>query len=161
MINSRSIDELHPIVAAKCREFLGACAAEGLDVIITSTYRDRDSQAALYAQGRTTPGRRVTNAKPGQSWHNWRCAFDFVPVVSGKAAWTDLEAFKRCGEIAESCGLEWAGRWKSFTELAHCQFTGGLTIADFQAGKKIKEADRKSTRLNSSHIQKSRMPSSA
>lgn len=137
MINSRKLDDLHPHVAKLCQAFLDACAVEGIDVLITSTYRDAESQDALYAQGRTAPGAKVTNAKAGQSWHNWRCAFDFVPLVNGKAQWNDAATFTRCGEIAESVGLEWAGRWKSFKELAHCQFTGGLTLADFQAGKTL------------------------
>ena len=85
MKNSRNIDDLHPIVAKMCRDFVAKCDEEGIDVLITSTYRDLESQAAIYAQGRTTPGKKVTNAKPGQSWHNWRVAFDFVPVVNGKA----------------------------------------------------------------------------
>lgn len=137
MINSRNINDLHPKVAAMCSEFLNRCKAKGIDVIITSTYRDHTSQAALYAQGRTTPGRKVTNAKPGQSFHNWKVAFDFCPIVNGKAAWNDTALFTRCGEIAEGVGLEWAGRWVRFKELAHCQYTGGLKLADFQAGKTI------------------------
>lgn len=137
MINSRDIDDLHPKVADLCRKFIKKCKDQGIDVLITSTYRDAASQNALYAQGRTTPGKRVTNAKAGQSWHNWRCAFDFVPIVNGKAQWNDVKTFTKCGEIAESLGLEWAGRWKSFKELAHCQYTGGLTLADFQAGKTL------------------------
>ena len=137
MINSRNIDDLHPNVSALCRRFVEECDKAGIDVIITSTYRDHESQQALYNQGRTTPGKKVTNAKPGQSFHNWRVAFDFVPVVNGKAQWNDTATFTRCGEIAESLGFEWAGRWKSFKEMAHCQFTGGLTLADFQAGKTL------------------------
>lgn len=137
MINSRKIEDLHPKVAAMCRAFISKCAEAGIDVLITSTYRDHESQAALYAKGRTKPGPKVTNAKPGQSWHNWRVAFDFVPIEHGKAQWDDLEAFRKCGEIWESLGGEWAGRWKSFREMAHCQFTGGLTLADFQAGKRL------------------------
>lgn len=137
MINSREIADLHPRVAVLCRTFVAHCKAAGIDVLITSTYRDAESQAALYAQGRTTPGAKVTNAKPGQSWHNWRVAFDFVPLVNGKAQWNDVRSFTRCGEIAESLGLEWAGRWQSFKELAHCQYTGGLTLADFQAGRTL------------------------
>jgi len=43
--------------------------------------------------------------------------------------------FTKCGEIAEAVGLEWAGRWKTFKELAHCQYTNGLTLQDFQQGK--------------------------
>ena len=137
MINSRKIEDLHPRVAELCRQFMAKCAKQGIDVLITSTYRDNESQAALYAQGRTKPGPKVTGAKPGQSYHNHRVAFDFVPIVNGKAAWNDTKLFVRCGEIAESCGLEWAGRWKSFKEMAHCQFTGGLSLADFQQGRTL------------------------
>lgn len=137
MINSRDIADLHPIVKALAEKFISECKKQGIDVLITSTYRDNESQNALYAQGRTTSGAKVTNAKGGQSWHNWRCAFDFVPLVNGKAQWNDLELFNKCGVIAEQCGLEWAGRWKSFKELAHCQYTNGLSIADFQAGRTL------------------------
>lgn len=135
MINSRKIEDLHPHVAKLCKEFVAKCDEAGIDVLITSTYRDHASQAAIYAQGRTAPGKKVTNAKPGQSWHNWRVAFDFVPIVNGKAQWNDLKTFEKCGLIAESLGLEWAGRWTRFREMAHCQYTGGLTLKDFQAGK--------------------------
>lgn len=137
MINSRSLSDLNPKVAAMCSEFINRCKAEGIDVIITSTYRDAASQNELYAQGRTKPGRKVTNAKAGQSFHNWRVAFDFCPIVNGKCQWNDAALFIRCGEIAESVGLEWAGRWKRFNEMAHCQYTGGLSLADFQAGKTL------------------------
>ena len=137
MINSRNQKDLHPYVAALCREFIVACAQQGIDIIITSTYRDNESQAALYAIGRTKPGARVTNARPGQSFHNYRVAFDFCPIVNGKAAWNNTADFITCGHIAEGLGLEWAGRWKKFKELAHCQYTGGLTLKDFQAGKHL------------------------
>ena len=135
MINSRKIEDLQLIVAAKCRAFISACAANGIDVIITSTYRDAESQNALYAQGRTAPGNKVTNVRGGDSLHNWRVAFDFVPVVNGKAIWGDDKLWTRCGEIAESVGLEWGGRWTKFIDKPHCQYTGGLTIAQFKAGK--------------------------
>lgn len=153
MINSRKITDLHPKVAVMAAEFVQQCAAVGIDVIITSTYRDHEAQAALYAQGRTAPGKKVTNARPGQSWHNWKLAFDFVPLRYGKPVWgtsgngidenpadddkDDLELWMRCAMIAESIGLEWAGRWKSFKEMAHCQYTGGLTLEDLQNGKMI------------------------
>ena len=121
-----------------CSEFINQCKAKGIDVIITSTYRDSDSQTALYNQGRTTPGKIVTNAKAGQSFHNWKVAFDFCPIVNGKAAWDSKELFVACGNIAEGVGLEWAGRWAGkFKEMAHCQYTGGLTLADFQKGKTL------------------------
>lgn len=137
MINSRSLDDLLPIVKVKALAFVAACKKAGIDVLIYSTYRDMESQAAIYAQGRTKPGKIVTNARPGTSYHNWRCAFDFVPVVNGQPQWNASGTYTKCGIIAESVGLEWAGRWVSFKELAHCQYTGGLKIADLQAGRKI------------------------
>ena len=138
MINSRDLKDLVEPAQTRARAFIAACKKQGIYVLITSTYRDYESQNALYAQGRTKAGRRVTNAKGGQSWHNFKCAFDFVPMVNGKAQWNDLRTFRKCGEIAESVGLEWAGRWKSFPEMAHCQYTGGKTLAQLRAGATIK-----------------------
>lgn len=135
MISSRSVSDLHPKVQLLCNKFITACAIEHIEVLITSTYRDAASQNALYAQGRTTPGHIVTNAKAGKSFHNWRVAFDFVPIVNGKAQWNDLELFNKCGKIAKECGLEWAGDWVKFRELAHCQQSFGLSLLDFQQGK--------------------------
>lgn len=137
MINSRKLEDLHPKVAKLCDKFIRKCKSQNIDILITSTYRDHASQNALYAQGRTAPGKKVTNAKAGQSFHNWKCAFDFVPIVNGKPNWNDTALYTKCGEIAESVGLEWAGRWKTFKELAHCQYTGGLTLKDFQQGKTL------------------------
>jgi peptidoglycan L-alanyl-D-glutamate endopeptidase CwlK len=137
MKNSRDIKDLLPVVAFKATAFVAACRAAGIDVLITSTLRDGESQDALYAQGRTTPGQRVTNARAGQSMHNYACAFDFVPIVHGKAMWDDTKTFARCGAIAESLGLEWGGRWTSRPDMPHCQYTGGLTLADLQSGKKV------------------------
>jgi peptidoglycan LD-endopeptidase CwlK len=135
MINSRDIDELIPRTAEKCRDFIAACRDAGIDVIITSTYRDADSQNALYAQGRTKPGRRVTNVAGGDSFHNWRVAFDFVPIENGKAVWDDDDLWARCGYIAEQVGLEWGGAWDGFVDKPHCQDTGGYKIADFKLGQ--------------------------
>ncbi len=153
MINSRRIEDLHPQVAVMAFNFLGGCKQAGIDIIITSTYRDIESQNALYAQGRTTAGKIVTNARGGYSWHNYRLAFDFVPLRYGKPVWgtsgnglddnpaddekDDLELWQRVAAIGKECGLEWAGDWKSFKEFAHLQYTGGLTLADLRAGKQL------------------------
>lgn len=124
MISSRDVNDLLPEVAVLCWSFIEACKKEGIDVIITSTYRDFASQSALYAQGRTSPGHIVTNAKAGESFHNYRVAFDFAPVVNGKVPWNDSDLFTCCGVIGENVGLEWAGRWKHMRELAHLQLKG-------------------------------------
>ena len=135
MITSRSINDLLPQVQTMCIHFIEKCHTEGIEVIITSTFRDFEAQNALYAQGRTSSGKRVTNAKGGDSFHNHRVAFDFVPVVNGKAVWNDEKLFEHCGVIAESYGLEWGGRFKSIHDLPHCQWRNGLSLADFKSGK--------------------------
>jgi peptidoglycan L-alanyl-D-glutamate endopeptidase CwlK len=137
MINSRSIDDLHPKVKELAEKFIASCKGHGWDILIYSTYRDAEAQNKIYAQGRTEPGKIVTNAKGGQSFHNYRVAFDWVPMLGGKPLWSDDAAYLKCAELGEALGLEWAGRWKSFKETAHLQYTGGLTLADFQAGKNI------------------------
>ena len=137
MINSRSLDDLAPPAKQRALAFVEAAKAKGIDLLVTSTYRDSESQDALYAQGRSTPGNIVTRAKAGQSWHNWRCALDVVPLVNGKAIWDDQAIWKQVGEIGKSCGLEWAGDWKTFKEFPHFQYTGGLTLAQLQQGAKI------------------------
>lgn len=140
MINSRNLSDLLPVCKEKAEKFLSLAKAAGIDLLVTSTYRDHESQAALFAQGRTKPGLIVTNARPGQSWHNWRCAFDVVPIRNGKPVWgttgPDGDLWRKVGELGESAGLEWAGRWKGkLREFAHFQYTGGLTLADLQSGK--------------------------
>lgn len=144
MINSRDINDLHPKVKDMAIKFINACKKAGIDIIVTSTYRDGESQNELYAQGRTKPGRRVTNAKAGQSWHNYRLAFDVVPLRNGKPVWNttgnvDGKLWARIGALGKLAGLQWAGDWTgSLKEMAHFQYTGGLTLADLQAGKQLK-----------------------
>lgn len=138
MINSRKLEDLLPPVRARVERMIADCKAEGIDLLVTSTYRDNASQDALYAQGRTTPGRIVTNARSGQSFHNYRCAVDVVPIRNGKAIWNAKDPiWQRIGAIGKAAGLEWAGDWKRFRELAHFQYTGGLTLAQLQLGAKI------------------------
>jgi len=139
MINSRSLDDLLPAAKRRVEAFIAACKTQGIDLLVTSTYRDAEAQNSLYAQGRTVKGKIVTNAQYGDSWHNWRCAVDVVPLRFGKPVWTTSGAnaalWAKIGLIGESCGLEWAGRWTTFKEMAHFQYTNGLTLVDFKAGK--------------------------
>jgi peptidoglycan L-alanyl-D-glutamate endopeptidase CwlK len=80
-------------------------------------------QAVLYAQGRTAPGRIVTNAKPGESAHNWGCAIDVVPLVNGKPVWDfhpDIDPWKTVGRLGQEAGFTWLGAPGSkFVEACH------------------------------------------
>ena len=138
MINSRNLDDLLPNVKTRVENFIKACQVAGIDILVTSTYRDNASQDALYAQGRTTEGKIVTNARGGDSFHNHRCAVDIVPLVNGKPDWDGSHpVWATIGSLGEQAGLDWAGKWVHFKELAHFQYTGGLTIAQLKDGAQI------------------------
>lgn len=142
---SRSIDDLHPSVRERALAWKHACGEAGIEVLIYCTYRSAGEQDDLFKIGRTVKGegvtakrpmgRTVTNARGGQSFHQYRCAWDCVPMSSGKAQWNDAATYKRMAAIATKYGIEWAGNWVSFKEQAHFQFTNGLTLAELQQGK--------------------------
>lgn len=139
---SRRIEDLVPAVQQRAQALVKAAKDAGIDLLVTSTYRSNEEQAALYAQGRMKPGAIVTNARPGDSYHNWRCAFDVVPLRNGKPVWgtsgPDGDLWRKIGEMGEAVELEWAGRWTGkLREMAHFQYTGGLTLAQLKAGKEI------------------------
>ena len=140
---SRNIDDLQPVVRLKAVKFIDECKKAGIDVIIISTYRNYVDQEKLYAIGRIIPGKKVTNAMPGYSYHNFRVAFDFLPLVNGKADWNNIELFKQCGDIGKKLGLEYAGDWKRFREYGLLQFTGGLSLANFRAGRTLGDLQTK------------------
>jgi peptidoglycan L-alanyl-D-glutamate endopeptidase CwlK len=135
MINSRSLADLLPRTEKKAVLFQKRCAETGHEIIFTSTFRDKESQDALYAQGRTLAGKKVTNAKGGDSLHQYRVAFDFVPVVNGKAMWDDAAAWAICGAMAKEVGLEWGGYWSAFPDRPHCQDLAGYSLAQYQRGE--------------------------
>lgn len=138
MINSRNLSDLLPVVEKMAIRFHKRCLIAGYEILTTSTYRDAESQAKLYAQGRTEPGKIVTYANSGQSYHNYKVAFDIVPIRNGKCVWgtsgKDLETWQAIGTIGKACGLEWAGDWKRFREFPHFQYTNGLSIDALKIG---------------------------
>lgn len=136
MIASRSLDDLDPRVARMARRLIADAGKAGIDLIVTSTYRDAEAQDALYAQGRTRPGKVVTQVRGGGSMHNYRLAFDVVPVRSGKAVWSDDALWRKVGALGQAVGLDWGGAWRRFRDRPHFQWTGGLSIKDLQAGRR-------------------------
>ena len=140
MINSRDFDKLRPRTREKAIAFQTACREAGVPVLIYQTLRDKEYQDSLYAQGRTKPGKIVTNARGGSSFHEYGVAFDFVPLVEGKPAWNDKERYDRCIRIGEGLSLESGKHFKDskgrpLVDMPHMQDTLGFTIADYAAGK--------------------------
>jgi peptidoglycan L-alanyl-D-glutamate endopeptidase CwlK len=111
---SRLIQDLCPALQPLAREFMILCASENIPTVITCTLRSNEEQDALYAQGRTTPGRIITNAMAGQSKHNTGEAFDVgLKNPDGSMNWDDTDPhWQRMGQIGEELGLTWGGRWK-------------------------------------------------
>jgi peptidoglycan L-alanyl-D-glutamate endopeptidase CwlK len=159
MIDSRKLEDLHPDVEALARRHIASLQAVGIRTLVTSTLRDFAAQDALYALGRTKPGKKVTNARAGQSWHNYGLAYDIYPMVLGKPVWgtrspSDRKLWNKVGLMGESLGLEWSGRWTKFPEMAHFQFRDGMTIANAVARHNTKQELLPGWRLDGTGIRK-------
>ena len=136
------ISELHPSIRNKARAFINEAEKQSMKLKVTSGGRTYEEQNKLYAQGRTTKGNIVTNAKAGYSWHNFFLAFDVVPVENGKINWNSKN-WKKIGALGKTFGLEWGGDWKTFKDLPHFQTIHGLTTAQARAKKTKNEVDNK------------------
>lgn len=126
---SRSLDDLHPEIRWRAKDVQKAAEEISIPILIYNTLRTFAEQEALYEIGRSKPGKIVTWAEPGQSYHNYGLAFDFVPVGPHSAPqWDDLEGFRIVGEIGEGLGLQWGGRWPKLKDSPHFQMTFGLSV---------------------------------
>ena len=93
---------------------IAALAAQGLTVEVVQGLRTFAEQDALFAQGRSKKGQIVTNAKGGQSNHNYGLAVDLCPFVNGKPQWNDNAGFLLIGAEAAKVGLQWGGAGRSY-----------------------------------------------
>lgn len=118
MKNEEIISKLDPKIQPFVIRFLDLAKQEGFDLRITSGLRTIAEQNELYAQGRTKPGKIVTNARGSQSIHTRGLAFDVVDRKRGyEIDW------ERLGTLGESVGLSWGGRWTSFIDRPHFEKT--------------------------------------
>lgn len=115
----------------------------GLTVQILSGTRTYAEQTAIYAQGRTKPGKIVTRAKAGQSNHNFGIAFD-IGIFKGKTYYTgknaaENKAYLDAAKLIKPCGLLWGGDWKSSKDYPHYELPTNKSISQvrslLEAGK--------------------------
>lgn len=115
-----SLDEARIEFARRLRTFHALLNNAGLHTKITCLYRSDIEQNALYAQGRTKPGKRVTNARAWESPHNWKLAADFVFLKPGGGI-TYEGNWKLFGKLAKQANLNWGGRWLRFKDRPHVE----------------------------------------
>lgn len=130
-ITKTRIEKLHPIIRDEVSKIISECDSEltgRAKIRITQGLRTFEDQAQLYAIGRTKPGKKVTNAKPGQSIHNYGLAVDICLMINGKTASWDtakdwdndqIADWYECVKIFAKCGWDWGGNWKNFKDLTH------------------------------------------
>lgn len=143
------IDALHPSVRSEIEIIVDLCniALSGKAKIrITQGLRTDAEQASLYNQGRTAPGPKVTNAKAGQSIHNYGFAVDICLIIDEKVASWDtakdwdndgVADWMECVAIFARHGWEWGGSWKTFKDMPHFE-KKGLTWQNLSKLKKDK-----------------------
>jgi peptidoglycan L-alanyl-D-glutamate endopeptidase CwlK len=123
------IKQFHPNYRAKLEaEYLeiNSQLPEGVRLRFTHVLRTIEEQNQLFAQGRTKAGHIVTNAKGGQSIHNYGLAFDIVILLDEdkngtfeKAVWNGTH-FNKVVKFFKEKGYEWGGDWK-FKDAPHFQ----------------------------------------
>jgi peptidoglycan LD-endopeptidase CwlK len=129
---------INPKVKDLAVELIKRAYHEGINVQITSGFRSYSAQNALYAQGRTRPGNVVTNARAGQSIHNFGLAIDYVLLDwdGDRAIWTVTNEWRRVAAIGKSLGFQWGGDWRSFRDYPHLDMQRGYSLASLRAGKR-------------------------
>ena len=130
-MTDRDPNHLHPLLQPLCRKWLARCHEQAVDAFLTHTYRSPAEQDALYALGRTAPGKIVTNAKGGQSRHNVTLpdgtpaskAFDFaIRRRDGSLNWNPLSSeWKAAVAVGKGLGLVWGGDFHSILDYSHFQ----------------------------------------
>lgn len=128
-VTQSKIANLHPSVIKKVTDAVNEAdlALTGkAKVRIVQGLRTFAEQNALY-----TKVPKVTNAKGGQSIHNYGLAIDFALLVDGKEiSWDTLKDYDGDGKadwmevvniFVKHAGM-WGGNWKSFKDLPHIEW---------------------------------------
>tara|TARA_R110000822_G_scaffold32188_4_gene92663 strand:- start:1701 stop:2243 length:543 start_codon:yes stop_codon:yes gene_type:complete len=149
-VTLKRIELLHPKLRGEALEiYKEICRRVNGKVLcrFSHTLRTNKEQDALYAKGRTAAGSIVTNAKGGQSYHNFALAVDIVMLLDKdgngtyeSASWDtalDFDSDEKADwleavEVFKSYGWEHGGDWK-FQDKPHFQKTYGHSIKELQA----------------------------
>jgi peptidoglycan LD-endopeptidase CwlK len=128
---SRDIRDLTAATRERAELLLALCQEHGFPIFLTTTVRTFHEQDELYAQGRTMPGRVVTNAQGGGSFHNYGLAFDFAFV--GSEPFAEEHPWSRVGWLGKGLGLEWGGEWSRLPDRGHFQSASPIPVSTLRA----------------------------
>lgn len=127
---SRNIKDAHPYLRQKWPMIQAAYKqATGKDLFLTCTHRSVEDQQALYAQGRTKPGKIVTKVDgvTKRSQHNFYpsraidvCVDEDPDVLKVKVSW-DWRSYLPLIEICKTLGLVSGGAWVTFKDWPHIE----------------------------------------
>lgn len=160
-VSQDRIDQLHPSIRLDISNLIEKINTKVLTgrakVRIAQGLRTFAEQDALYAQGRTKPGKKVTNAKGGQSIHNYGLAVDIVLILDGKtASWDEKSDFDKDRQsdwmevVSEfkKAGWVWGGDWRTFKDMPHFEKTKGLSLKQIQEKYNKKDFIKDTTYIN-------------
>lgn len=132
------LQQLHPICREKAIDAYNEAVKStpvGVHPFIDQTYRSFEESDHLYQQGRTTPGEIVSNAKGGQSFHNYGLALDFHLQINGRDVWDETNPnWMVVVNVFKKYGFNWGGDFAGkFKDYPHLEYKGGYTLAKLQA----------------------------
>lgn len=126
---------LYPPFLERLQAVLDDALSQGAGYWVVSGFRGYSQQEELYAQGRTAKGPIVTNARGGQSAHNFGIAADLVRdgYLERVGLQPDYrpESYNLLGPLAGKHGLAWGGNWR-FKDLPHVQWPGLATALQLE-----------------------------
>lgn len=113
------LGEIHPELSRRIRQL--DAMLPSLSIQVAQGLRSWVDQDNLYAQGRTAPGKIVTNAPGGHSMHNFGLAVDLFPEdAAGRPDWDiNHDSWKKLLAAAPSCGLSEGAQWRTFPDNPH------------------------------------------
>lgn len=145
-VSLNRLNLLHPLIredAIKAYQEAVKLTPVGVHPFIVQTLRTFEEQDLLYQKGRTRPGPKVTNAKPGSSFHQYGLAIDFCLEVNGKLKWEVNKDWMIVVECFKKYNFTWGGDWRSFKDFPHVEKTFGYTwkelLAIYKAGQREDE----------------------
>ena len=137
-ITLQRIEKAHPIIREELKNDyleINKRLPKGVRLRFSHVYRSNGEQDALFKK---RP--KVTNAKGGQSIHNYGLAFDIVILFDKDnngtfetASWNQDRYFMEVVIFFKQKGWEWGGDWKSFKDAPHFQKAFGNTWRTLQA----------------------------